>query len=134
MLNEGTFAFLADIPEELTHLHYCYPCYSSKVEPVIETYNQTMELAREVYFFFTTQKRTPPIIRKSKDKIKVANCLDRDETILRMGFQAASKGFNAVVDAEVLSVKVRNESYQKSIWSGVGYPAEVDGAKVDRWE
>jgi hypothetical protein len=134
MLAEDSFVFLAEIPEDLTHLHYCYPCYSAKVEPELEAYGQTMELARNVYFFFTTQKRPPPIIKKSKSKIKVADCMDRDETILRLGFQAASQGFNAVVEAEVVSVKVRNESYQKSVWSGIGYPAAVDGAKVDRWE
>jgi hypothetical protein len=134
MLMQGTFAFLTEIPEELTHPYYCYPCYSATVEPALESYNQTMELAREVYFFFTTQKRSPPIIKKSREKIKVTDCMDRDETILRLGFQAASQGFNAVVEAEVTSVKVRNESYQKSVWSGVGFPAKVDGAKVDRWE
>ncbi|MEO7165141.1 MAG: hypothetical protein ABI041_19645 [Bdellovibrionia bacterium] len=131
---EGTFAFLTEIPEELTHLSYCYPCYSTTVEPALETYNQTMELAKNVYFFFTTQKRTPPVIKRSREKIKVADCMDRDETILRLGFQAASQGFNAVVEADVTSVKVRNKSYQKSVWSGVGFPATVDGAKVDRWE
>ena len=134
MLIEGSFAYLAEIPEELTHLQYCYPCYSVKVEPALESYKQTMELARNVYFFFSTQRRPPPIVKKSRDKIKVSQCMDRDETILRLGFQAASQGYNAVVEAEVVSVKLRNEAYQKSVWSGVGYPAKVDGAKIDRWE
>jgi hypothetical protein len=134
LLKEGTFSFLETLSETLSHFYYCQTCYSQNVETALESYNETLELARKVYFFFTTQKRQPPILKKSKDKIEVSVCVDRDETILRLGFKAASAGFNAVIEAEVISVKLRNEAYQKSVWSGFGYPAMVDAARLERWE
>ena len=131
-LDAATFAFLETKPEELTHSHYCPTCYGAHVEPALEKYNEVLGRAREAYFFFTSQRKPIPILKKAKEGIQVASCMDRDETILRLGFLAASQGYNAVIEAEVTSEKVRNEGYQKSVWKGKGIPANVDVAKLER--
>ncbi|MGZ3698619.1 MAG: hypothetical protein ACXWP5_10815 [Bdellovibrionota bacterium] len=131
-LDATTFSFLATVPENLTHTHYCPVCFNAQVEPALESYNEVMERAKKVYFYFKTQKRPPPILKKSKERVEVKDCDDRDETILRLAFFAAEQGFNGIIEAEVISEKVRNKSYQTSVWRGVGIPASVDGEKIER--
>lgn len=92
-----------------------------------------MERAKSVYFFFTTQKMNLlPLLGKAKEGISVKNCADRNETILRLAFLAAQLNYNAVILAEVKSEKIRNEGYQKSSWSGVGVPANVDAERIEK--
>ena len=72
------------------------------------------------------------MLKRSRDKIEVKACVDRNETILRLGFMAAELGYNAVFDAQVIATQVRDNAYQTTNWSGVGYPAIVDGERLDR--
>lgn len=131
-LDSGTFSFLEHVPDPLTHTHYCPGCFSSEVDPALQNYNETMELAKNVYFFFRTQKRPPPILKKSKERVRVGACDDRDQTILRLAFFAVQQGFNGIIEAEVTSEKIRNGAYQSSVWKGVGIPALVDAEKIER--
>jgi uncharacterized protein YbjQ (UPF0145 family) len=131
-LEESTFSFLPEIPGELAHSHYCSGCYTLTVEPALQSYEETLERARGVLVFFTTQKLRPTIFKKEVQQVRVEACPDRDETILRLAFRAASLGHNALLETEVTSKKVRNEGYQKSEWKGVAIPATIDAAKVDR--
>src|SRR5690606_7251136 len=87
-LAAGTFSFLEKIPSELTHTHYCSNCHRDHVEPALASYNETMDHARGVYIFFTTQRTQPPIVKKSSNGVRVEGCDDRDETILRLAFRA----------------------------------------------
>jgi hypothetical protein len=131
-LEASTFSFLKKVPEELTHSYYCQACNDTILAPALESYNETMEQAKKVYFFFHTQRKHIPLKNKSKETYHVEECADRDETILRLAFFAAEHGYNAIVNAEVTSKKVRNEGYQKSAWKGLGYPANVDADKLER--
>ena len=127
-----TFSFLPELPPELSHTHYCSGCYGSTVEPALVSYGETMELAKTVFVFFTTQKRRPTTLKRGLEQVRVVACADRDETILRMAFLAAREGHNAIVETEVDCKKLRNEGYQKSEWRGVAFPATVDASKLDR--
>jgi len=131
-LDASSFSFLQKVAEELTHTYYCPACHNAQVAPALESYEKVMDRARETYFFFTTQKRPLPILKKSKESIRVATCDDRNETILRLAFMAAEQGYNAVIQAEVTSEKVRNGGYVKSVWRGVGIPAQVDAEKLEK--
>jgi hypothetical protein len=141
-LEAGTFSFLKETKEELKpeleHSYYCQACFASAVEPELEAYRARIEKARGVFFFFETRKKAVPLLRKSREAIDVRDCVDRNETILRMGFVASEQGFNAVVDAEVIGEQVRDHGYQKTAWRGRGFPALVDGEKLDapfsRWD
>jgi hypothetical protein len=133
-LKEGSFSFYTVVPDELKHTHYCTVCYTTHVEPAFESYNALMEKAKGLYFFFTTQRKPVPVTKRSKEKIFVENCPDRDETILRLAFIAAEQGYSAVIEAEVTSKKVRYEGWQKMMWSGVATPVFVDIEKLERHE
>ena len=131
-LEASTFSFFETLPEELSHTHYCSLCYDSHVAPAFDSYSEIMERARGLYFFFDTQRKMIPVLKTSKENVRVESCNDRDETILRLGFLAAQQGYNAVTEAKVVCEKVRNAGYQKSKWQGVGIPAQVDAEKLER--
>lgn len=131
-LEASSISFLRKVPDVLAHRHYCPACYDTHVAPALEAYNQTMQQARGVFFFFQAQKRSLPILRRAPKQVRVEACEDRDETILRLAFMAAEQGFNAVIEAELTSKKVRNEGWHKTVWQGVGLPAEVDAERLAR--
>ena len=113
------------IPDELSHPKTCGGCYSETVEPELAVYEDTLDRAKQVLVFFKTQKKGLRIQKRERLPEYVDSCPDRDETILRLAYLAASKGYNSVIEVEVTSKKVRNEAYQTSVWSGEGIPADV---------
>lgn len=133
-LKEDAFLYQTTRAPELSHTLYCAFCFDAKVAPQLESYEETLSRARAVYFFFTTQKKQYPLIRRSKQKLVVEACADRDETILRLGFKAAELGFNAVIEGDVSAKKIRNGGYQHSVWQGTGLPAQVDAEKLSKQE
>jgi hypothetical protein len=133
LLTPETFAFLPEPkPKELTLNRYCPGCFDTHVQPAQTQYEETLETAKQAYFFFKTQKAQLPITKRAQTPLKIESCPDRDETILRLAFLAIREGYNSIVDAEVTSEKVRNEGYQTSRWRGVGTPATVDTEKLER--
>jgi hypothetical protein len=127
----ASLAMLSEIPEALRHSSYCRFCYDEKVAPVLARYEETLEKAKGVYIFFKTQRKEIPLLRRSREVLKVTDMEDRDETILKLAFMAAEQGFNAVTEVDVTSKKVKNGRHTKSVWTGTGKPAEVDAAKTD---
>lgn len=131
-LDETTFAFRSELAPELKHSYYCAPCHDTHVQPELDRYEALLETARGVYFFFGISRHPLPVLRKADREVRVADCADRDETILRLGYQAAEAGYNAIILGEVTPSKVRNHGWQKSSWSGHGLPALVDAEKLER--
>jgi hypothetical protein len=131
-LDPETFSYLRVIPRELTHLRYCGACYDEKVGPALDSYNEIMDRAKQVFVFFKTQRKSIPITERSKVHFKIDNRTDRDDLILRLAFFAAELGFNALIEVEAVADKIRNGAYQTSKWRGEGMPARVDAVKLDR--
>lgn len=131
-LEAEDFSFLKKIPKDLSHKIYCNPCYDEKVVEPLAEYQATMEKAKNVSVFFISQRVRIPLVSRSKEKLTVKDCPDRDETILRLAFFAAERNCNAVFDVDVTSVKIRNESYQKQSWSGSGFPGVIDESRMER--
>ncbi|MGK5084729.1 hypothetical protein WDW37_15655 [Bdellovibrionota bacterium FG-1] len=131
-LEEEAFAFRTQVPDELKHTHYCAICFEATVQPELDEYQRIMALAREVYFFFGALRHPLPVLRRAKVPVQIADCIDRDETILRLGFLAAEAGYNGIIEAEVTGEKVRNNGYQKTRWQGIGRPAEIDTGRLER--
>jgi len=131
-LSGETFAYLPVIPEDLSHIYYCGACFDQEVQPILTQYEEVLERAKSAFIFFKTQRKEIPLIKKSKELLSVQGRPDRDETILRLAYMAAELGFNAVVDVDAVSKKLRNHAYQKHEWCGTGYPAQVDEIKLDR--
>ena len=129
-LDQETFAFQENIPADLLHSNYCPTCYDATVAPALEAYREVMERAEGVFVFFTTQRKEIPLIKRSRLSYEVKECIDRDQTILRLAFFAAKDGFNAVTEVNVISEKVRDGAYQTSKWKGTGVPAQIDADKL----
>ena len=129
-LEHDAFFYMPKKLEVLSHKQYCRFCMDDVVEPELQKYNELLDKAKETFVFFTTQKKEIPLIRKTKEKLSVVECVDRDETILRLAFMAAERGMNAVIEVEVSAQKIRNHAHHKHLWQGTGVPAMVDEAKI----
>ena len=132
LLPADTFSLLAKVTEDLKHPAYCQYCYGDTIAPALASYEETLAKAKGIYVFYKTQRKAIPLIRKSRVNLKIENCSDRKETLLRLGFLAAQKGFNSLVEVELIAQKVRNHGYQTSNWTGAAFPADVNTAHVDR--
>lgn len=128
-LDEDSFAFMKKVPDELKHTTYCPDCNDKIVTPAMDEYQSILKRGKDVYIFYKKAKNVP-LIKKCNIKVTVADCPDRDETILRLGFMAAQQSYNALIDVEVLATKVRINGYQKSSWSGSAFPANVNVSRI----
>lgn len=127
-----SFAFLEQVPEEFNRAHYCPDCFEEKLVPFKENYDALMDQAKEVNIFFIADKHLPPILKKANQAVKILDCRDRDEVILRLGFRAAEQGYNSVIKVDVLAKQFRQLTHQKSIWQATGIPANIDVEKYFR--
>jgi hypothetical protein len=131
-IQADAFSFMTKLPEELTHSNYCLFCYSTHIQPAIRTYNQTMKRAKDIIIIDKPSRKPLPILDRSVEPLLVDGCPDREETVLRLGFMAAERGYNAVIKANIAYKKVRNAGYQKMIWQGTGFPANLDAPKLEK--
>ena len=124
-LAEDSFGFAPVKPPELKHTYYCGGCHDQTVAPFREKYEATLERARGVVVLFKGSKSTHRLVRKAPGAVEVKDSRDRDETILRLAYLAALADYDALIEVEVSSAKVRNEGWQTSAWKGRGIPAVV---------
>jgi hypothetical protein len=129
-LNEDRFSFLKPIPKQLSHTTYCEPCFHNTVEPEFEKYDDVIQQAKSILVFSKTQGKETRLVKRLEDQVRVDDCADEDETILRLAFFAAQAGYNAIVDVDVTSEKVRTNNYQTLKWTGTAIPAHVMESKL----
>lgn len=110
---------------------FCNGCFQSQVAPTLDDYDQTMELAKQVFVFYEKQSKETRLIRRSEKTFQVAG-EDSKDIILKLAFLAAKAGFNAVVDIAVKGEKRRDGSYKLMTWTGSGTAAHVDAARHNR--
>jgi hypothetical protein len=130
------FSF-SEAPTHLRQGSYCTACFDEQVVPAQARYDELMEKAKDVYFLTRAYPGFVPVLKRHKKRVSVAECEDRRETILRLAFQAAELGFNAIIEADVDSAKVRlggkhKGSYQTSTWAGSAVPALIDAVQLER--
>jgi hypothetical protein len=124
------FSFLLKKPEHLNHSAFCSTCYTEKISPEVAKYEATMETAKNILVFEISQGKETRLIKRKEAKLVVEECPDRDETMLRLAFQAAEKGFNAIIDVDIKSKKVKEGKYQHTMYSGTAIPANVTDNKL----
>ena len=127
-----TFSFYVPVPDALLKADYCPTCFEREIVPEQARYDELMEKAKDVYYLSKAYPGYVRVLRRHTKRVVIAECDDRRETILRMAFQAAQMGFNAIIEAEVDSAKVRNHGHQSSVWSGSALPATIDGDQLER--
>lgn len=131
-LDEESFSFLMKRPEALSYTTYCPSCFDQNVAPELERYNQDIERAKEIAVYDKSQSKETRNFKRYDVTYTVQECADREETLLRLAFQAVRGGFNALIEVDITSKKVRNQAYQKQIYSGTASPAKVSEGK--RWK
>ena len=121
-VDADTFSFYKKIPEHLSYATYCDPCYGQNIISEIEIYNQLLELAKNVLIFYKDQgKETRRMVRRPQLFV-VQDCKDRDEAILRLAFFAAQENYTTLVDVDLKQQKIRQGSYQHSLWHATAIP------------
>ncbi|MGE0634348.1 MAG: hypothetical protein AB7O96_18175 [Pseudobdellovibrionaceae bacterium] len=130
ILAHDQFSFLPVIPVVLSHQVYCGVCFDREVASEVQNYEQTMEEAKNIHIFFKAQGKETRLIKRNEKPIKISDCADRDEAILRLAFVAAQGKFNSVLDVDVVSKKIRMGAYQTQTYSVTGMPAQVDSRKL----
>ncbi|MEZ0391656.1 MAG: hypothetical protein ACAH59_05540 [Pseudobdellovibrionaceae bacterium] len=131
-LDEGHFSFLSPVPEELSQTTFCPQCFQEKIAPALLRYEEQKEKAKEILVFFKHQGKETRLISRKESLYKISSCPDRDETLLRLAFFAVGAGFNALIDVDLVSEKIRNGSRQHLIWHGSARPAHVDVSKLPK--
>jgi hypothetical protein len=122
---------MKNIPAELAHTEYCLTCFAVKIQPELRDYKELMKRASEVFILDKPERKAPMVLRKHKHLLRVEDCPDREETMLRLAFLAAELGFNSVIKVNIEHRKVRNAGYQKLLWTGTGLAVDLDGRKLD---
>lgn len=125
---------MTPMPEMLSHSSYCYECFQAHVQPELNTYNETLEKAKDVYVFYRTQGKETSLYKRSHPPVRVADALDEADALMRLAFMTVRSDCNAIVDVDLKSKKIRNHAYQTTRWDGMGNPVQVDAEKLDRAE
>lgn len=122
IMPEDSFSFLVKIPKELSHRIYCHSCYLVHVEEALQNYEEKLNQAKDIQVFLSNQGKETRLVKRLERPIKVENCLDRNETMLRLAFQAVSLGYNTLVDVNITGKKQVDGKYQKQVFSGSAIP------------
>lgn len=131
-LGEDSFSFLKEIPKNLSHSTYCYNCFDRDVAAELAAYEKDMKKAEGIMIFEKAQSKETRNFRRHERPYQIPECADREEALLRLAFMAVRDGFNALIDVEITSRKIRNGTYQTSVYSGTGMPAQVNANS--RWK
>lgn len=122
---ENSFSFLKKIPKDLTPTAFCETCYTQKVLPELNKYNEMMEQAKNILVFMKAQFKETRFVKRLEDPITIAECADYDEIILRLAFKAVELNFNGIIDVDITAKKVRTGNYQTSVFSATAIPANI---------
>lgn len=128
--DDTTFELMMKVPSELAHTTYCGPCFDLTVAPALALYQATAERAKDVIVYFKNQGKETRLLKRKEDRIEVENGIDRDQTLLKLAYAAADRGFNGIIDVELSSEKIRIGTYQTLKWSGEGMPCDVRPEKI----
>ena len=101
LLDDEHFALSPQRPATIIHDSFCETCYQASVAPLVEAYEDAAARARDINIFYKSQGRETRFIRRTEKLLRVEECLDRNEAILKLAFMAASTGYNTLVDVEV---------------------------------
>ncbi len=126
ILDEGDFSFLIKRPPELDKTTFCQQCFSEKIATHLETYQEMMERAKTVNVYMHSQGKETRLFKRTAKPIFVNKCPDEAEALLRLAFQAAQQNYDCLVDVRLTPEKIRNGSYQTTLWDATGVPTKRD--------
>jgi hypothetical protein len=129
-IDEDRFAFQPELTKQLPFAAYCPTCFDIYVAPLATTYDQTVVRANNILVYDKCQGKETRFFKRTEKQVRVERCIDRATTLLRLAFQAAAAGYNGLIDVDIKSEKIRNGSYQTTLWSGTGIPTHIESRKI----
>jgi len=118
--------YMPQIPEHLSHQTYCEPCFNEVIAKDLDIYNDNIAKAKEVAVFEKNQGKETRMIKRDHDPVYIKDCVDYNQAILKLAFQAVLVGCNAIIDMDLNQKKVKSGgTYRTSAWSGSAIPAHV---------
>ena len=129
-LEPDSFSFLKNPPDYLKTPSYCATCFTHTVSPDLARYQETMEKAKNINVFEISQGKETRLVKRKEAQLKVVDCADKNETILRLAFWAAELGFNAIIDVDLKGRKVKDGRYQHTMWTGTAIPANINDKQL----
>ncbi len=123
-IDEDEFEYPELLPERFRDQVFCPSCYNEHAAPVLADYRDILERAKVVDVYDKEQGSETGLIRRVEKPISIKDCDDREETLLRLAFYAAQKGFDTLVDVDITSKKIGKGTYKKLIWNGTAVPVD----------
>jgi hypothetical protein len=131
-LRSDAFLYRYPLPEKLSHLNYCARCYDEHVAAELAHYEVLAEQAKNVYFLTDSYLGYVRVLQSHTERISIPDCDDRREIILKMAYQAAELGYNALIKSRVESRSVNIDGYHSSRWKASALPAKIDEVQLER--
>ncbi len=131
-VDENTFSFYEVIPKKINHTVFCGACYTENVVSEIAKYDQLVKQAQEVFVFYKDQGKETRRMPRDNKILQIKDCADRDEAILRLAFLAVLDGYTTLVDVDLHQQKIRQGSYQHSLWHATAVPVKIEHEKLKR--
>lgn len=129
-MGEDRFSFMRKIPAILTHPVYCIGCFDEHVSSHLNEYEATMEKAKEVLVFTKNDSKRTGHIKRKEEPLKIEDCEDEDEVVLRLAFLAAQNGFNCLLDLVISNRKIIVGSHKKTIFNATAIPVTIDPSEI----
>jgi len=128
-VDEDSFDFFNMIPVSLQNKAFCQGCFANQVSTEIEALKVLLKKARQVNVYRKEQGTETRFIRRIQKPIRVMDCQDEQETLLRLAFLATQQGFSTLVDVEIQSRKIGEGRYKKYVFDGTAVPVETKNHK-----
>ncbi len=122
-IDEDVFELVSMLPAKIYDKGLCSNCFNTEASPIIEEYKEILEKAKLVNVYDTDQTQETYKMPRHEKPLFIPECDDREETLLRLAFLAAQRGFNTLVDVDLQATKSKQPgTYKKHVWSGRGIP------------
>ena len=116
--------------ERRESFNFCNSCYQQNLIEKIEKYNQDVENVKNLGIFFKSQSKETRLLSRKEKTLKIENGLDEADIQMKLAYLAYKMGFNCVIDVEIQVKKIRQGSYQTSLYIGTGIPSHVSEKKL----
>ena len=131
-IDEGSFSFYEVVPKNLNHTTFCGPCFTEHIISEIAEYERLVELAKDVFVFYKDQGKETRRMPRENKTLEIKACADREEVVMRLAFLAVLDGYTTLVDVDIQHEKVRDGSYQTSLWHATAVPVKIEPEKLKR--
>jgi len=123
-IDDTVFEYMEFLPDNVKDKTFCGSCYHRTADPILESHRAYLETAKNINVYTSIQGNETGLIKRIEKPIMIKDCVDREETLMRMAFQAAKMGYDTLVDVDIKSSKTGKGTYKKLIWTGRGVPVD----------